>query len=63
MIKTLAFNMFMAKSWFSSKKQFVNYQIGLDIIYETASGKELQITLNIKQTILSFQMLKLILKI
>tara|TARA_B100001778_G_C18583660_1_gene628734 strand:+ start:6 stop:995 length:990 start_codon:yes stop_codon:yes gene_type:complete len=33
--------MFMAKSWFSSKKQFINYQIGLDIIYETASGQRI----------------------
>ena len=38
---TSLFNMFMAKSWFSSKKQFVNYQIGLDIIYETASGQRI----------------------
>jgi len=38
---TSIFNMFMAKSWFSSKKKTVNYQIGLDIIYETASGQRI----------------------
>ena len=38
---TSLFNMFMLKSWFSSKKKTVNYQIGLDIIYETASGQRI----------------------